>query len=107
MFYVPEGSQAETFLTNAKRAFKYITEDNLYGKRPSLKKDDFMFDTDSPRDLKFRVDLGKKPDGASSVTVDNIVIETSNWTFNGTHTIGVEFYRWRWWARTARSTRYN
>lgn len=111
MFYVPEGSQAETFLTNAKRAFKYITEDNLYGKRPSLKKDDFMFDTDSPRDLKFRVDLGKKPDGASSVksvTVDNIVIETSNWTFNGkdsitvnsvfvktlsngTHTIGVEF----------------
>lgn len=111
MFYVPEGSQAETFLTNAKRAFKYITEDNLYGKRPSLKKDDFMFNADSPRDLKFRVDLGKKPDGASSVksvTVDNIVIETSNWTFNGkdsitvnsafvktlsngTHTIGVEF----------------
>lgn len=111
MFYVPKGSQAETFLTNAKRAFKYITEDNLYGKRPSLKKDDFMFNADSPRDLKFRVDLGKKPDGASSVksvTVDNIVIETSNWTFNGkdsitvnsafvktlsngTHTIGVEF----------------
>lgn len=111
MFYVPEGSQAETFLTNAKRAFKYITEDNLYGKRPSLKKDDFMFNADSPRDLKFRVDLGKKPDGASSVnsvTVDNIVIETSSWVFdgkdsitinsafvktlsNGTHTIGVEF----------------
>ena len=109
--YVNEGSTIELLLKNSERQYELINEENLYGKRPSLKQEGFMFDAKSPKDLKYRVDLGKKPDGADdvkSVTVDNVVIDSGSWEFNGsnyvtlyknflstlsngTHTIGVEF----------------
>lgn len=110
-FYVPEGSQAETFLKNAGRAYKYINEDTIVGQNPYIRQSNFAFDASEPEDVEYFVSLGSGNSAVSdikSVTVDSKVISADAWEYdgyyslklkedylktlsNGTHTVGVIF----------------
>lgn len=96
-WHVMDNTRAKAALISAGRSWSLITEEEIEsitkGKSPSLQQEDKLFDFDSSLDIKFNVDLGKKPAGATGITsvlVDNAKLSKNSYEFNGTNTITIK-----------------
>lgn len=95
--YCQEGSTVEAWCKNNNRAYKLLSDEEveeiIKGKLPTLVSDSKLFDVSDPSDIVYTVDLGVKPAGAtgiSKVVVDNMILKSTEYEFNGTDTITIK-----------------